>query len=335
VTDAASQDAGIRYLDAAAVAACLPPLPRLLALAELALRAVVAGGDVPPKAAVGDASGRFAHAMPARLDAARVPGGGASTDLLGMKWIAGAPGNRAAGLPAMAALIVLSDPVSGRPMAIMEGGGITAWRTAALSGVAIGLLAVPQRPAARAVILGAGAQGAAHAAVLGSVLPGVRLAIHDRHSERAADLAARATGMAGIAAAAPVTDLRAALLEADVIVSATSLGGTPDLVSADVAPDALVLPVDYAARVGASLVLAATTFAVDDREQLARNRRNGRLEGWPDATAVMGELLLTPRARLPGIAVALHQGPAIADLVVADAVLATARSAGIGVLLAR
>ena len=65
----------------------------------------------------------------------------------GMKWIAGFPGNRTRGLPALHGLVLLADPVTGVPIAILDAGPITAERTAAVSGVAIARFA----PRSRAV----------------------------------------------------------------------------------------------------------------------------------------------------------------------------------------
>ena len=337
----------IRYLDAAAVAAHLPGPQELIALAELALRSLVNGADVPPKAGIGDPDGRFAHAMPARLRGALVPpdaAGPTSTaegiaadvpvrDLLGMKWIAGGPGNRTKGLPAMSALIVLADPDTGVPVAILEGGAVTAWRTAALSAVGIRLFARPADRRARVVLLGAGAQGHAHLSLLGSVLPGADVAIHDRHPERAAALASTVDpGLGSVTSvASPVQALRAA----DVVVSATSLGGVPDLGIDVVGPDSLLVAVDYGARISPELARTASTVAVDDRAQYDRNRANGRLPGWPEATVTLGEALTGPASRPPGRALVLHQGPAVADLVVAGAVLHAAAAADAGLLLTR
>jgi ornithine cyclodeaminase/alanine dehydrogenase-like protein (mu-crystallin family) len=226
------------------------------------------------------------------------------------------------------------------PVAILEGGIITAWRTAALSGVAVRLLArVPGGRAARAVLVGAGAQGRAHAAVLGAVLPGVELAIHDRHPERSDALAQDATGFAGVGGAVSEADPLGVCRTADVIVSATSVGRSqPVLGVTHVALDALVVPVDYGAWVRSEVVRAATTVAVDDRATYDANRANGRLDGWPPATAVLGEILSggpNEATLASGIAVALHQGPAIADLMVADAVLRRAVDMGVGTLLPR
>ena len=139
----------IRYLDGASVRAALPSQEELVDLAELALRSLVSGAQMPERAAVAPGpEGVFAGAMPARLRAGEVAGGGATSDLLGMKWIGGGTGNRARGLPALASLIVLDDPSTGAPVAIMDGDAITAARTAALSGVAVRLLVPRDGPSA-------------------------------------------------------------------------------------------------------------------------------------------------------------------------------------------
>jgi ornithine cyclodeaminase/alanine dehydrogenase len=327
------QGSPIRFLDDATVRAAMPGQSELLHLAEVALRSLVAGGEVPSKAALPPGpSGVFAQAMPARLIASAVPGGGASADLLGVKWISGSPGNRALGRATLAGLVVLNDPATGAPTAILDASAITAARTAALSGVAVRLLAPapPGRPA-RAVLVGAGVQGRAHAEVLGSVLPGVELSIHDRHPGRAQGLARVADGLPGVGSARAVADPTNAMRGADVIVTATSVAGARPVVGpGDVGSDALVVPVDYGAYVTVALVRAATTFAVDDRRQFEHNRGIGRLAGWPDPAATLGDLLLEPAERRPGITVAVHQGPGIADVLVADAVWRRAVAAGLG-----
>ena len=100
-----------------------------------------------------------------------------------------------AGLPAIHGLVVLNDPATGVPVAILDAGPITAERTAAVSGVAIARFAEAGgdgRPP-RVAILGAGVQARSHLPVLGAVLPGCEVALFDRHAERAAALAALAT----------------------------------------------------------------------------------------------------------------------------------------------
>ena len=125
----------LRYLTAADVGAAMPPLPERLRLAEQTLTALVDDAELPPKIGVHPRpEGSFAHAMPAHLRGAE-PGG--LDDLLGIKWIAGFPANRAHDIPAIHGLVLLTDPTTGVPVAIIDAGPITAERTAAISGVAI------------------------------------------------------------------------------------------------------------------------------------------------------------------------------------------------------
>src|SRR3954463_12987045 len=148
----------IRYLSAADVEAVMPPLAERLRLAERTLTALVADADLPPKIAVHPRpEGSFAHAMPAHLRGKDAEGG---DDLLGIKWVLGFGGNRGLGLPAINATVVLNDAATGLPVAIIDGGPITARRTAAVSGVAIRQWAAPQAErATRVAIIGAGVQG--------------------------------------------------------------------------------------------------------------------------------------------------------------------------------
>ena len=81
----------------------------------------------------------------------------------------------------------------------------------------------------------------------------------------------------GVGEAIAAPDPTAALRQADVVVTATSLSGRPapgaTIEPGDVPPSALVLPVDYAAYVSADLVTSAATFVVDHRGHFEANRR--------------------------------------------------------------
>src|SRR5687767_10801184 len=127
--------APIRYLSAADVEAAMPPIDERLDLARLTMTALATpgGAELPPKIGVHPRpDGSFAHAMPAHLR-----GESAAADLLGMKWIAGFGTNAARGLAAIHGLVVLNDPATGVPTAVLDAGAITARRTAAVSGLAI------------------------------------------------------------------------------------------------------------------------------------------------------------------------------------------------------
>jgi len=325
-----------RYLAAADVVACMPPLDERIRLAERTLIGLATGAELPAKIGVHPRPVEsFVHAMPAHLRGGPADG---SADLVGMKWIAGFPSNGLVGLPALHGLVVVNDPLTGIPLAIMDAGPITASRTAAVSGVAIGHWspAVAGR-AARAALIGAGVQGHAHVAVLGHLLPGVELAVHDRQPERAAGLAAEAVSVPGIGAARATGDPRRAVADADVVVTCVSFGPVRQVMDAGwFAPDALVVAVDYAMSVAADVATGAALFLTDHRGQLFANRDAGLFEGYPDPDATLGEALLAGRSRPPGGRVLVtHLGVGLADLVFADAILRAADATGAGTLLAR
>lgn len=335
----------IRYLASDEVLAAMPSIADRLDLAQRTMTALVADAELPPKIGVHPRpAGSFAHAMPAALRPAE-PATDAD-DLLGIKWVAGFPENRARGLPAIHALVVLSDPTTGEPRAILDGGPITALRTAAVSGLAIarfGPLAAatagaPDRPP-RATILGAGVQGLSHLEVLGHTLPGVALTIVDRHADRAEALAAAARMTLGIESATAATDPRAATTEADVVITAVSFTDPSHRQVMDgswLAPDALVVPVDYATMCAASVAREASLFLVDDRGQFVANRDAGQFDDYPDPAATLGEAILAGTTRPPsGRVVVTHLGVGLADVVFADAIVRRAESAGLGTMLPR
>lgn len=336
-------DDAILYLSGADVTLAMPPIAERLALAERALTALVADAELPPKIGVHPRpEGSFAHAMPASLRPVDGEAAGAG-DLLGIKWVSGFPANRAVGLAPIHALVVLNDPATGRPMAIMDGGPITADRTAAVSGVVVRQWAPPVegRPP-RATIVGAGVQGGSHAAMLGHVLPGAVITIHDRHPERAAALAQAAATMPGVASArgAP-TGMSAAeaMSGADVVITAVTFaapGERQPMTPAWLAPDALLVAVDYAAMCSAAVARDAALFLTDERGQFLANRDAGQFDGFPDPVATIGEAILAGIRRSPtGRVVAVPLGIGLADVVFAAAIVERARLAGLGVILPR
>jgi ornithine cyclodeaminase/alanine dehydrogenase-like protein (mu-crystallin family) len=341
----------IRYLAADDVAAAMPSVADRLDLAERTMTALVADAELPPKIGVHPRpAGSFAHAMPAALRP--IAASDAHDDLLGIKWVTGFPENRALGLPSIHAVVVLTDPSTGEPRAILDGGPITAERTAAVSGVAIARFG-PRAAAtmgaddhvARATIIGAGVQGRSHLAVLGYALPGVAVTIIDRHPERAEAIADIARGTAGIGSATAATattgadDPRAATLDADVVITAATFTDPAHRQVMDgswLGPDALVVPVDYATMCAASVARDAALFLVDDRGQFLANRDAGQFDDYPDPTATIGEAILAGTIRpASGRVVITHLGVGLADVVFADAIVRRAEELGLGTMLPR
>ena len=67
--------------------------------------------EMPPKPGIHPRADSFIHAMPAYI-----PG----LQSAGIKWVSGYPGNREKGLPYISGLIILNDPDTGVPIAVMD-----------------------------------------------------------------------------------------------------------------------------------------------------------------------------------------------------------------------
>ena len=116
--------------------------------------------------------------MPAHLTASHA---------LGMKLVSVHSGNAQRGLPAILAFVALVDEVTGEPLVIMDGGYITAMRTAAGSGLATQYMARADSKAA--AIIGSGPQGRAHIEAMLAVRPLETIRVFSRNAAAAEKLA--------------------------------------------------------------------------------------------------------------------------------------------------
>ena len=326
----------LRWFNAADVVASMPSIEERLRLAELTMTALASPGtsELPSKIGVHPRpNDSFAHAMPAHLR-----GSSATGDLVGMKWVAGFGDNGARGIPAINAVVVLNDPETGVPVAILDGGPITAERTAAVTGVALRHYAPAPGRATEIALIGAGVQAHSHLPVLGHVLPGSTIHVFDRHAERADSLAGAARATHGIAGAVAHPDARDAVAAADVVVtvaSFTSADRRQPMTNEWLRAGATVVPVDYATYCAAEVARDAALFLVDHRDQFLANRDAGNFDGYPDPTAMLGAAILAGTPRPAGRVVVTHLGVGLADVVFADAIVRAATGAGRGTTLPR
>ena len=135
------------------------------------------------------------------------------------------PGNSDRGIPAVNAAVLLMSAETGEVLALVDGGEVTARRTAAISALAADYLAPPDSK--HLLILGTGRLASgnlvpAHAAVR----PIERVTIWGRNPDKAAAVAAT-IAQSGLDAAS-TTDLATAASEADIVSTAT-LAQTPIL----------------------------------------------------------------------------------------------------------
>ncbi|MEY4862886.1 MAG: hypothetical protein RLZ51_981 [Pseudomonadota bacterium] len=104
------------------------------------------------------------------------------------------PGNADQGLPSLMATIVLMDPATGAPLAVMDGTWITELRTAAVTAVAVDALTSPGPKVV--AMLGSGALARSHALALRAVREVSQIRVWSRDPARVARCAAEIDGHA-------------------------------------------------------------------------------------------------------------------------------------------
>ena len=151
---------------------------------------------------------------------------------LGTKLVTVVERNPRRGLPTLHASYLLTDPETGAPLSLMEGGFLTGIRTGATSALAARYLA---RPDSRVVAcFGAGVQARFQLLCLSQVLPLAEVRVVGRDPGRATAFADRMRGELGIAVRLETTP-KAAVTGADVITCATT-SSRPVFSGRDLAP---------------------------------------------------------------------------------------------------
>ena len=198
----------MRIIDASTTRRRLP----LPALIEALRRLFIAGCHVPPRHTHrigGGAAGESGTLllMPAWREGGR----------LGIKTVTVFPANRSLGKPTLHSTYLLVDASTGDPLAQIDGGEITARRTAAASALAASFLARPD--ASRLLVVGAGRVASLMAAALRAVRPIDRVEVWARDAAASEALAKRLRSD-GFDAVATI-DLGAAARRADIVSCAT------------------------------------------------------------------------------------------------------------------
>ncbi len=309
----------IRYLSRSDVEAVGLSGPEVIEILDGAFRAKRAGDvEMPPKIGVHPRDDAFIHAMPAYLSDA---------DAVGLKWVAGYPGNQPLGIPYIHGLMVLSDAGTGRPLAVMDATWITELRTAAAS--MLGIRALASGPVEAMGILGCGRQGSVHVELAQLVFPTLRrVTLFDRHAERAEALAAAHPGLeAHVASAAEEIGAGA-----DVVVSSAAIVREPErpLRRAHLKDAMVACAVDFDATMSEDLFEDAGIFVVDDLAQYRYYRQQGYFAGYPPEATELADVLADEAPRPRGLSVYVPLGIALEDVAVAAEVNRRAAEGGLG-----
>jgi ornithine cyclodeaminase len=252
--------------------------------------------------------------------------------MAGIKWIGSKHDNPSArGIPRASAVIVLNDPETHFPVAIMEGGEISGMRTAGVTVLAAEYLA---RPGFQSVALvGCGFIGRLHALGLLESFPAIeRIHLYD-HDRRAARALADELGeVAQVQASA-----EAAVCRGELVVPCT-VTAKPYIELDWLMPGAFVSNISIM-DVKPEVYLGVDKLLVDDWEQANRERKTinqlvlaGRLRQ-SDLHAELGDVVrgIKPGRETPDERILLNpMGMAIEDVACAAAVYRTAREQGAG-----
>jgi alanine dehydrogenase len=263
-----------------------------------------------------------------------------SNKALAAKLVSLAPGNAGTHLPTHQGAIVVFDPATGEPIALMDGTYITATRTAAGSALSTRLLARPH--ASVLAIIGTGAQARSHARAVSLVRDFEELRVGGRDPEKA-QLLARELADAGLPAVA-MDSIEAAVTGADVVCATTHaqdpvihhdwLKAGAHVTSVGYAPDgreldAATIENAYVVVESRGTALAAPPAGSTD---LLHAIGNDLLRA--EDVAEIGEVVAGTR---PGrssegqLTVYKSVGVAVQDAAAAAQVLAAAKSAGVGI----
>jgi alanine dehydrogenase len=175
--------------------------------------------------------------------------------------------NQARGLARIQAAVIVLEPDTGRPMALLEGATLTAIRTAAASGAATEGLA--RRDSQTLAIIGAGVQARTHLQAVCAVRPIRQIRVFSRTRSKVATLLQEFAETPGLAAdMIAVNSVREALRGADIIC-ATTTSRTPVFDDSDVSPGAHINAVGsytpQAREIPGETVARAAVY-VDSRE---------------------------------------------------------------------
>jgi ornithine cyclodeaminase len=329
-------------LNARAVRDALP-MPRAIAAMKAAFAALTEGRAlVPPRVHMDiKAHDAVCLVMPAYVGGTGGTGGvGPEDEALAVKVVSLYPGNVPRNLARIQAAVMLFEPDTGRPLALLDGAALTAIRTGAASGAATDLLARPN--ASRVAILGAGVQARTQLQAVCTVRDIAEVRIYSPTRAKADALIADLAGVDRVPRNMHACASAAQAVRGAEIICAATTSKTPVFDDADIADGAHVnLVGSYQPHVRecpaatvkrAFVVVDSYTDAKHEAGDLIQPIEAGEF-GWDHVKAELGELVL---GRKPGrtsdeqLTLFKSVGVAVQDAYAAGAAVRRAREMGLG-----
>jgi ornithine cyclodeaminase/alanine dehydrogenase-like protein (mu-crystallin family) len=315
------------YLSREDVVATALPMSEIITTVEAAFREHGEGRvEMPPKPGVHPLPDAFLHAMPAFIPAMQS---------VGVKWVSGFPSNIQRGLPYISGLLILNDPETGFPIAVMDCTWITAKRTGAATAVSAKYLA---RPASSILgILGCGVQGRSNLEALSCLFPIKKVLAYDTAPTSAQAFAQEAAAHYGYQVTVAETP-QAAVRGCDMVVTAGPILKTPhaSIKAGWLEQGAFASLVDFDSYWDPAALAEFDLFTTDDLPQFLHYQEAGYFQHTPPISATLGELVTgkKPGRKTPSErTAACNLGLALCDMATAPLIYQRAKAAGLGTWL--
>jgi len=315
------------YLSRRDVEAVQLTMPEIIKALEEMFKEKGAGRvEMPPKPGIHTRPDAFIHAMPAYIP---------SLESAGMKWVSGYPGNQAKDLPYITGLLVLNDPETGFPLAVMDCTWITAKRTGAATAVAAKYLARPE--SATVGIVACGVQGRSNLEALACLFKIEKVKAYDLYPEIAVKYAHEMMEQLQIEVE-PVKTLPEAVRGLDMVVTSGPILKYPKplIERGWLQPGGFASLVDFDSYWQGPALRQADKIATDDLAQMRYYRQEGYFKETPEAYADLGEIVAgkkpgreTPDERT----ISINLGLALDDMATAIRIYQKARAKNIGIEL--
>lgn len=270
--------------------------------------------EMPPKRGIHPRINAFIHAMPAYVK---------EVEAAGLKWVSGYPTNVGKGLPYITGLLILNDPETGIPIAVMD----SAWITAICTGASVGISAkyLARQTSSVAAMLGCGVQARTSLRALVETLPELsKVRCYDLYPEASKhfmdEMSQVYPRLNMIACASPAEMIEGA----DVVVTAIPIvmEPRPPFHAGMLKKGGLAVSLDYDSAWTSSAMKECNKFISDDIGQLLSTKKEGVFfSGIPEEIyADLGELAagLKPGREDPLERIfSMNMGIAVDDMVTA------------------
>ena len=282
--------------------------------------------EMPPKPGIHPGGGdNFIHAMPAYIPA---------LGSAGIKWVSGFPDNAQKGLPYITGLLILNDPETGIPLAVIDCEWITAMRTAGATAVSARRLA--RKDSSTLGVLGCGVQGFTNTEALNVDFPIKEVFAYDTSAE---SLKIYIEKVEKLGLKVTVVDTpQEAVTGCDLVVTAGPILKEPHktIKAGWLNEGAFASLVDFDSYFDPAALKEADKFCTDDHAQFNYYQSVGYFQDVPPLHADLGELVAGKKAGRESDTernIACNLGLALDDMAVAPTLYKRAVEMGIGTWL--